>query len=74
MGTVWLRLTRLRADRGDMKLSLRRLRDKLSNEDKTLNPDMRKLLNSYEPLHPERSEIAEDVSEERVEDSAATAA
>ena len=37
------------------KLSLRSLLHRTPHEKKTLNPEMRKLLNSYEPLHPEQS-------------------
>ena len=37
------------------KLSLRGLLHRTPSEKKTLNPEMRKLLNSYEPLHPEQS-------------------
>jgi hypothetical protein len=43
------------------KLSIRRFFAKTHREKKTLNPEMRKLLNSYEPLHPEQS--AEDGDE-----------
>ena len=47
------------------KRSLRRLLAKHNpREKKTLNPEMRKLLNSYEPLHPERSAEAGDESAE----------
>jgi hypothetical protein len=56
------------------KLSLRRLVTRKPREKKTLNPEMRKLLNSYEPLHPEPSADSEGGSDERAEDSKADAA
>ena len=35
------------------KLSLRGLLHRPPREKKTLSPEMRRMLNSYEPLHPE---------------------
>jgi hypothetical protein len=37
------------------KLSVRGLLGRTPHENKELNPEMRRLLNSYEPLHPESS-------------------
>jgi hypothetical protein len=37
------------------KLSVRGLLGRTPPENKELNPEMRRLLNSYEPLHPESS-------------------
>jgi hypothetical protein len=37
------------------KLSVRGLLGRTPRENKELNPEMRRLLNSYEPLHPESS-------------------
>jgi len=64
MSPVSLRLAAARADIRSMKLSLRGLVSRTPRENKTLNPEMRRLLNSYEPLHPESASDDERESDE----------
>ena len=56
------------------KLSLRRLFTRTPREKKTLSPEMRQMLNSYEPLHPEQTADDGDQSRQHDEDSKADAA